>query len=204
MKNLETFWDRKHKEQDKNLLSGCYFDETIDFLQVRNNIKPNIKILEIGVGFGYVTEGLSKIGKVSCIDISEVALNNVKPLCENVFHSSQTKNLPKNYFDLAICHNVVQHVPTKELKEELTDIVSSLTTTGTLALEFVSNGVEDTGNNYNEKAATYGWLYRTVDFMKDLVNECGGTSECVYSGSAIKKKTSLTVHVFHVRKKQNV
>jgi len=201
MEHLENFWDNKHSAKDKNLLSGCLLDETVDFLQVKDKLRPEAKILEIGVGLGFVTEALSKIGKVSAVDISDVALATVKPFCEFVFRSDNTHELPKDYYDLIICHNVVQHVPTNELKRELTDVISSLNSNGLFALEFVSNGLADTGgDNYNIKAASNGWLFRNVDFMTTVVNECGGSATCVYNGPSIKKKSNLSVHILHIRK----
>jgi hypothetical protein len=201
MKHLESFWDKNHNTKNKNLLSGCSLDETIDFLQVRDNLQPEAKVLEIGVGLGFVTESLSKIGKVSAVDISDIALETVKPFCEFVFRSDNTSELPKDYYDLIICHNVVQHIPTNELRRELIDVISSLNSKGLFALEFVSNGIADTGgDNYDVKAASMGWLFRNVDFMTTLVNECGGSAICVYNGLSIKKKSNLSIHILHIRK----
>jgi SAM-dependent methyltransferase len=201
MEHLESFWDNKHNIKDKNLLSGCLLDETIDFLQVKDKLLSEAKILEVGVGLGFVTEALSKIGKVSAVDISDVALETVKPFCEFVFRSDNTSELPKDYYDLIICHNVVQHIPTNELKRELIDVISSLNSDGLFALEFVSNGAADTGGeNYSTNAASKGWLFRNVDFMTTLVNECGGLATCVYNGPSIKKKSNLSVHILHIRK----
>ena len=201
MEHLENFWDQNHNSKNKNLLSGCLLDETIDFLQIRNNLQPDSKILEIGVGLGFVTEALSKIGKVSAVDISDVALETVKAFCEFVFRSDNTRELPKDYYDLIICHNVVQHIPTDELKRELIDTISSLNPNGLFALEFISNGIDDTGGeNYSVKEAQMGWLFRNVDFMIKLVNECGGSATCVYNGPSIKKKPNIGVHILHIRK----
>lgn len=200
MNKLENFWNQAHINENKGSLSGCLLDETIDFLQVRDRLLPDSKILEVGIGMGYVTESLSKISKVSAIDISDVALDRVKKFCEYVFRSNQTDKLPKNYYDLIICHNVVQHIPTHELKRELTDIISSLTSNGIFALEFVSNGLDDTGgDNYKIKNAEMGYLFRNVEFMSTLVRNCGGSSVCVYNGKSAKNN-DIGVHVLHIRK----
>ena len=88
MKDVElrkVFWEKQHAIKNITALSGCTFDETVDFLQVRNLLKPDIKVLEVGVGIGSVTKGLYDCGCfVSALDISELALKRVYKFCEKV------------------------------------------------------------------------------------------------------------------------
>lgn len=200
MNELENFWTDKHLTNDRGSLSGCSFDETIDFLQVRDKLITNINILEVGVGLGYVTEGLSKIGNVSAIDISDVALDRVRPFCQHLFNSNETKNLPENYYDLIICHNVIQHIPMIELKRELSDIIKSLKNQGLFSLEFVSNGIDNNDDDSRIRDAKLGYLFRSKDFMEKIIFECGGISECVHVSESAKKNKNLQIYIFHVRK----
>ena len=84
MDHNQEFWEYQHKLDNVRTLSGCAFDDTVDFLNVQDLLVPNIHVLEIGCGLGYVTEGFSKIAKISVLDISKTALDRVKPFCETV------------------------------------------------------------------------------------------------------------------------
>jgi SAM-dependent methyltransferase len=142
----QKFWDEQHNQNNQRTLSGCGFDDTVDFLNVKDLIVPGMCVLEIGCGLGYVTQGFADIAKISVLDISDSALDRVRPICESVYHIDNVESLPTDYFDLIICHNVVQHVLTESLVNELKHAIRSLSTSGTFAIEYVwANGIEDNG-----------------------------------------------------------
>jgi ubiquinone/menaquinone biosynthesis C-methylase UbiE len=144
MDHNREFWNQQHDQDNERTLSGCGFDATVDFLNVKDLIVPGMRVLEIGCGLGYVTKGFAEIAEISVLDISDSALDRVRSVCESVYHISDVESLPTNYFDLIICHNVVQHVLTESLVDELKHAIRSLAPTGTFALEYVwANGVED-------------------------------------------------------------
>ena len=155
MDHNREFWDQQHNQDNERTLSGCSFDSTIDFLNVKDLIVPGMRVLEIGCGLGYVTEGFAEIADISVLDLSDSALDRVRPICEAVYHVSDVESLPSDYFDLIICHNVVQHVLTESLVVELKHAIRSLASTGIFALEYVwANGIEDNGANPDPKWAT--------------------------------------------------
>jgi len=183
-------------------LSGCGYDETVDFLKVRKWVVRGNHVLEIGVGLGYVTKGLHKNGLiVSGLDISSVALERVRNYCEQIFTVDELEKMPSNYFDLIICHNVVQHVPTDLLIEELKHCIRSLKLNGVFAIEFVSTDtVEDTWNaQYKYSGSGLPSFCRAPNYMNKLINECGGICELV-----VDNKCSIGdvkgCHVCHVRR----
>ena len=188
--------------EKKNTLSGCEYDRTIDFLQVRDRIKPGCTVLEVGVGLGYVTRGFFENGaKVSAVDISELGLERVLGYCEGVYSINELEKLPSDYFDVIICHNVVQHVPTGLLVSELMEFVRSLK--GVFAVEFVSSDqFADNGEDAKLSDVYAGRLCRTPEFMEGLFNNLGANCKLVhnvdYSELGISFLTGA--HILHVTK----
>ncbi len=201
--DVKNFWENKHKIEDVAALSGCLYGETIDFLELNAYIKPGIHVLEVGVGLGYVTEGLFKAGtKVTALDISDVSLERVKNCCERVYNVEDIQDLPSNYFDIIICNNVVQHVTTGVLIEELKELIRALKTTGVFAVEFVSSeGFEDNGKDPHIEAIKNGGLCRSPAFLEGIFNDLGGICALTFD-----KKVDIGIvqghHVFHVRRER--
>lgn len=204
--DMRLFWNKSHSKKVLSDLSGCQYDETIDFLKVRDWAVRGNHVLEIGVGLGYVTKGLYENGLlVSGLDISEVALERVKDCCEQIFTTEELEKIPSDYFDLILCHNVVQHVPTDVLKEELRHCIRSLKINGVFALEFVSTDkIEDTWTpQYSYSGRGLPGFYRKPEYLEKLVNGVGGSCELV-----VDRKCNIGevkgCHVFHVRRADNV
>lgn len=57
IEQIQAYWDEVHRQNHLGALSGCSYEETIFFLKV-NPFKGQ-KVLEIGVGLGYVTKKLN-------------------------------------------------------------------------------------------------------------------------------------------------
>jgi SAM-dependent methyltransferase len=205
MDHNQKFWEQQHKIDNVRTLSGCAFDDTVDFLNVRDLLVPDMRVLEIGCGLGYVTQGFSKIANVSVLDISKTALDRVKPFCESVYHIDNVKSLPTDYFDLIICHNVVQHVPTAPLTIEFEHAIRSLEPAGTFAVEYVwANDIEDDGVEFEPGWATAGHLCRSDEFMTKLIKRLGGTSKISRTNPVPKHRKIHGLTVLHVQKDQNV
>jgi SAM-dependent methyltransferase len=205
MDHNQEFWNKQHNQDNKRTLSGCGFDATVDFLNVKDLIVPGMRVLEIGCGLGYVTEGFAKIAKISVLDISDSALDRVRPICESVYHINDVESLPSDYFDLIICHNVVQHVPTEPLTDEFEHAIRSLKLTGMFAVEYVwANGIEDDGVEFDPTWATAGHLCRSDEFMTKLIKRLGGTSKISRTNPVPKHRKIHGLTVLHIQKAQNV
>ena len=196
----EEFWNECHINQNKKYLSNCSFALTVDFLKVKEFIKPSLNILEIGVGCGNVVKGLHDLGvNTFALDISETALNNVKQYCEEVYHVNDISKLKKNFFDLIICMNVVQHIPTPDLIEEFRYIIPSLKKEGLFAFEFVSD-------NFHLDSWKESFLFkglptfcREPELMETLLLLLEAKGEVVVSNSCDFPKVKMC-HVIHARK----
>jgi SAM-dependent methyltransferase len=198
---IKEFWDICHVENRVESLSGSKYLETIDFLKINHLIQPRIKVLEVGTGFGHVVKGLYDEGVlVSCLEISKMGIEKVRKYCENTYGLEDLDKIPSDYFDVIICINVVQHIPTVVLKKELWHCLRSLKSSGVFAIEFVSNDeIEDMGSNPNLDQIENGVCCRSLEFLGNLVESFGGTCELVFT-----KNVDINVvkgqHVFHIKK----
>ena len=94
------------------------------------------KVLEVGVGCGVFTEELSAAGRrVSAVDINPAFLDNVKPLERVETHLlDATHPLGLGEHDLAICSEVLEHVPPASSQAMLDSLFGALKPGGTLVL----------------------------------------------------------------------
>lgn len=200
--DIKDFWNKCHLKRSLENLSGSTYDTDIPFLKVADIMCPGMHILEVGVGMGYVIESLFNKGFImSALDISEISLSRVAPYCEKLFSIDDLDKLPSDYYDLILCSNVVQHIPTDILKNELTYCIRSLTSDGVLALEFVSTDKEsDTGINPDMNTIQNGGCCRTPEIMCEIVAECGGICDIVFN-KKVNNDIVRGCHVAHIRRK---
>ena len=94
------------------------------------------RVLEIGVGCGVFTEALSQLGRtVAAVDINPAFLDNVKSLDGVATHlKDATEPLGIGEHDLAICSEVLEHVPPARSQAMLQSIFNGLRPGGTLIL----------------------------------------------------------------------
>ena len=205
--DIQNYWNDVHRQKHVGALSGCTYSKTIEFLELDKILKKGNRVLEIGVGLGYVTEGLKENGMiVSALDISQEALDRVKDLCENTYLTTDMDSLPSNYFDIIICLNVIQHIPTYILKPELEQIIRSLKPKGVFALEFVSSNLsEDTGSdefleNNPRFDENIGCYCRNPKYLRNLINTYSGSCKLVYDYGKEVNEDISGCYIFHVSK----
>lgn len=207
-------WDIAHRFQDKGFLSGCEYQETLDFLHLNDILKKGDKVLEIGVGMGYVTKGFKENGfDISGFDIVQIALDNVKEYC-TTYNFTQIESLPSDYFDVILCNNVAQHVPTELLKYELRYFIKSLKKSGVMAIKSISaNGYEDTGSDVGFTIETtqpikcsrsIGCFCRSINNFKKLISICGGEAMVISDVPCYVNPTFAFItgtQIYHVTRK---
>lgn len=104
--------------------------------QALNATKPGDRVLEVGVGCGIFTERLSAEGrKVSAVDINPAFLDNVSGLRSvDVYQKDATRPLELGQHDVAICSEVLEHVPPDRSQAMVDSLFDALRPGGTLIL----------------------------------------------------------------------
>ncbi len=135
---IKTFWDEAHKTNNTRWLTGT----SLDCYLAKFRLPPpkGKKVLEVGVGLGYVVKDLAKICEAHVLDTSEIALNKVKKIA-TTYNISTIETLPKDYFDLVFSHLVVQHLDGEKLDFHLKHCIKSLNSTGLFCMQY-SEGID--------------------------------------------------------------
>jgi len=124
--------------EDKNVTRRGLHSARRDWVlgQALAATKKGDKVLEVGVGCGIFTEALSKAGrKIDAVDINPAFLDNVETLKNVRTHlKDATKPLGLEQHDLAICSEVLEHVPPGSSVAMLKTLAASLKPGGTLIL----------------------------------------------------------------------
>lgn len=141
MKEIKKFWEEKHKESSLSYLSGHPAAAIIRGLYIESLIEElqgsSCEVLEIGVGLGICTKDLFNMGfSVSCIDISEVALQRVAKITTRAYLDTMVRELPSDTFSLAISYCVTQHINDISLSEQLREVIRSLKPEGVFAMQY--------------------------------------------------------------------
>ena len=216
-KDRVQLWDFLHKENNLGALSACQYQETLDFLRIEDFLESEDRVLEVGVGMGYVTKGLRENGySVSGFDISPRALQRVKPYCNAVYNLEDLENIPSNYFDVILCNNVAQHMPTPLLCYEMFHFIRMLKKDGVLAVKSVATDLmEDTGDDpdlviQHKKIPrrggrlkcdeSIGCFCRSVDCFTKIIDRCGGIAKLIVNDVCTEWCITET-HIFHITKK---
>lgn len=200
LKQRIEFWEYQHSIGNEKTLSNCPFEQVREGLVISNLLKPKMKILEIGVGTGQATKQMKKAGyHVSALDISLLALYNVRDYCDKTYTIHQLSELPSDFFDLIICCNVVQHTPTAVLQNEIAECMRALNSKGTFAIQFVSCGPVDDLGDVNSDLKELGCYGRSIHFMERLFAENDGVCS-IMSSAKVKINPVTGSHVFHVTK----
>lgn len=104
--------------------------------QAMANSRPGDRVLEVGVGCGVFTRALAESGRqVTAVDINEVFLDNIAALDSVSVHlKDATRPLELGSHDLAICTEVLEHVPPERSTAMLRTLFGALRPGGTLVL----------------------------------------------------------------------
>ena len=112
---MREYWDRIHRENNMQMISGYGLEDVKKNLRIRKKFKPKMNILEIGIGTGDTAIGLFKEGhNVFVNDISVVAIAKLYTKLNGFIPNIGLESIPDNYFDLILCHLVFQHIDDKE------------------------------------------------------------------------------------------
>ena len=112
------------------------------------NNKNTMKVLDVGCGIGYLLSKISSKHKKFGTEIDDTVLNIASKFGQIFIGDLKNINFNKNYFDLIVCHHVIEHVKKPEIM--LTEIKKILKKNGTLIM---STPDFDSGcaRRYNQK-----------------------------------------------------
>lgn len=170
--NTRIFWDKK---LDKTEFLIKQNEMTRERIQISASYIPknSIKILDIGAGYGFLEEVISKIENLEIYanDISGVAIENLKRRFKGKFKVESIYNLnyKKNYFDVVFALEVLEHVPPSKVFYALSNIKKVLKKYGTLVISVPTNeGLEQMSDNPSGHVRDY-----TVPLVTSELNLTG-------------------------------
>lgn len=163
--NTPKFWDEIHKEDIS--LDG-QDGMTRDRINTAVKFIPNgkIKLLDIGAGVGFVEELINKNRNISihANDFSKTSVNILKRKFRGNFSIQSIYNLkyPKNYFNVILVLEVLEHIPPSRLFKILESISKLLKKDGVLIVSVPMNeGLENMTSNPSGHVRMY-----TQDLIK--------------------------------------
>lgn len=99
-------------------------------------VSPGTKVLEVGVGCGVFTRFLSNLGaSITAVDINQAFLDGIADLPGvETRNSDATHDLGYRDMDVALCSEVLEHVPPQRSQAMLNQFASALKAEGVLIL----------------------------------------------------------------------
>ena len=173
--SLPDFWEKSHSEKNSLWLTGSRPEEVIHRLDIIKQVEnPEAKILDVGVGLGFMAQYLFKKGRSSwALDISPSALERVKPFVKETFRSPDA--LPHGTFSLVMHHLVAQHMNDIDLTHQIRQLIRSLSKDGYVAMQFAS--LHNSKDGIAEQSVALqagGGVVRSPAQMEKLVLGSGG------------------------------
>ena len=172
---LGQWWDRAHKTDHQQWLTGTPGPEAWERLDVEDRLTPGAEVLNIGVGLGRCTRDLARRGcKVSVLDISSIAIERVRDVAQGHL-ASDLRSLPDGRFDTALSHLVAQHMFDADLQLQIHHVLRSLKADGLLAIQYaiLKFGVDPKAKQI-ERDLKGGSICRTEEGFNALAERAGG------------------------------
>lgn len=181
--SIKEWWERAHTSRNEFWLTGSTTGpEVWKYLEITGRLKAKAKVLNIGVGMGYCTHNLAKLGlTVHALDISKAALESVKDVAV-CWTPDKLHNLPKNFFDVAISNLVAQHMSDEDLVSQIRGVCRSLKPNGVFAIQFAQNIDNKLIKNKSTVAQKTGNVLRTNKEFIKIVKEANGKIIRMWNG----------------------
>ncbi len=171
---IKDWWEAQHRNKELLHLSGYRSRQIWGGLQIKDKVKPNITVLNIGIGLGHDTRDLARHGRtVHVLDISSLAIDSVRQVVSKGWLASEIDQLPPSTYDLAISHLVAQHMTNDDLTNQMTQVIRGLKPEGIFAIQFAYalNG-ESVGED--EVHLRGGAIVRTFDAFRVMMGTAKG------------------------------
>lgn len=160
------FWEKNHSNCDKYWLTGSTLSRVMNYHALSNI--TNLKVLEIGIGVGTMTEQLHLANnEVFACDISTEALKKVETFAK-VYTTEQLELIEP--VDLAICHLVFQHCDDNEIERIIKSV--NLKEKGIFSFQFAWIRENDPPNSkVQEFINNKTHYFRSLDTIKQMVEK---------------------------------
>ncbi|MHB8699237.1 MAG: class I SAM-dependent methyltransferase [Sulfuricaulis sp.] len=163
----------------------------------------NEKVLEIGVGCGVFTRHISARGcRIFAVDINSRFLDAVRDLPGVIVsHHDATENLMLNGFNVALCSEVIEHVPRDRSLRLLMGIFGSLKPGGVLILStpqaYSTMELAARCLRLKPVLSLARWIYGTVDELGhiNLLTRCGLKRQITMAGFHVIEETAIGLYV---------
>lgn len=140
--NTSNFWNKKILKNDRKLLESKIYQNKLRIAS-RYVLKKRGKILDIGFGYGYLEQRLSKSRNVQLygIDKSSLAVTRAKKNLQGTYKIGNILKIPfeSNQFDVVIALDVMEHIIPNKTFESYHEVSRVLTKTGTFIISVPVN-----------------------------------------------------------------
>lgn len=160
--NSGRFWDEKHKvEGESQIKSPMVLDRLSTVESWLRGISG--KALDVGFGYGHIEQRLQDLSTVEFfgIDVSVFSVRNAKKRFRGSFKRGNILDIrfPKDHFDILICLEVLEHIPTVKTFKALNECRRVLKRGGAFIVSVPMNeGLEQMlaeGKNSNGHCRSY-------------------------------------------------
>lgn len=160
------FWEINHSNCDNYWLTGSNLSDVLNYHSLTN--VSNIKVLEIGIGFGTMTEQLHLANnEVFACDISTEALKKVETFAK-IYTTEQLDLIEP--VDLAISHLVFQHCDDDEIERIIKSV--NLKENGIFSFQFAWIRKDDPPNSkVQEYIDNKTHHFRDLETVKQMVEK---------------------------------
>jgi len=168
-------WNGAHNAHNTGALSGSPAEEVFRHHHLTELIKPNIVVLDIGVGLGQMSQCLSEMGCiVDALDVADAAEATVKDYIRNFYLDEHCNKLPTEEYDVAISHIVAQHQTERMIKRQVKEVFRALKPGGVFSLHSaVSTDEKNVPNNIPGPIppGRDGAMCRTTDHFRAMIEQ---------------------------------
>jgi hypothetical protein len=164
----KSFWEKHHESKDHYWLTGSTLNDIMRFHSLTPDDLKNKKILEVGVGEGNLILELKEYSEqIICCDISESALEKVKPYALKTYLSPELNKIEP--VDFALCHLVFQHCTNEEIERIIKDV--NLNVDGVFSFQFAFLRKNDPPNKMVRNLIKSGsHHFRNLDEVEEMVS----------------------------------